>query len=271
MLFLFLIVLTTVHSAPNGAFLISDYNAGPTQGEAWITLSSPSLEWDLDRLVWCKSLVPNDQNPAPLPHDCVGRNLLRMQLYPTPQGHGEAVVRETPPAPEGTTPVHLYHVDPERVGGWDSRHQWIMEMELRKTGTSEKLIQVVRFNALAPLTATEGAVTTTTEGATKPASSHEITATSSSSLSKEDESTTSSAAAVEAGGNGWLGFGVILGVGFCFVAAVIAAYQLRKRRPLTNSLVAAQRALQHYTWNEPDDEDARLREEDLQVLSKVNN
>jgi hypothetical protein len=264
---LFLFLLTVVHAAPNGV-LISDYNAGPTQGEAWITLSSPSLEWDLDRLVWCKSLVPNDQNPAPLPHDCVGRNLLRMQLYPTPQGHGEAVVRETPPAPDGMTPVHLYHVDPERVGGWDSRHQWIMEMELRKTGTAEKLIQVVRFNALTPLT--EGV--TTTESATTSAAAQETTATSSS-LGKQDESTTLEATttSVIEVGNGWLGFGVILGVGFCFVAAVIAAYQLRKRRPLTNSLVAAQRALQHYPWNEPDDEDARLREEDLQVLSKVNN
>jgi hypothetical protein len=150
---------------------IVDYDGGPTQGEAWIVLTlhgDPTQLLVLQHVTWCKSFVPNDQSPPELALDCGGRNVMRLQLFP---GAEEVVLKELPPSGgEGeatsSAPVGLrFYIDPARVGGWDTRHQWNIYLEMsQRNGALYK--QSVRFNPIkaAPTTTT----TTTTVAATTP-------------------------------------------------------------------------------------------------------
>ena len=269
---LFLILLCYCAVRAQVPMTINDYAGGPTEGDAWITLTTPSREWILHRLIWCKSLVPNDQHPDSLPHNCVGRNLLRIQLYPAAGGTEETVVTEppTPSSPEEgeeEATGHRYYVDPRRVGGWDSRHQWIMEMELqRRDGektAAATMIEVLRFNAIDALPTTTAA--TAVAVTPVPTTAHQQDDTSSS-----IPGTSSSAVEVRIQ-RPWIGFVIILGVGLCLIGGGVMAYRFGHWRA---SLQKAG-ARNPYDWQHNQgaysDEEERLRQEDLQILSKMNN
>lgn len=256
---------------------INDYAGGPTEGDAWITLTTPSREWILHRLIWCKSLVPNDQHPDPLPHNCVGRNLLRIQLYPAAGGTEETVVTE-PPNPSGSDAAsseeatgNRYYVDPRRVGGWDSRHQWIMEMELqRRDGektAAATMIEVLRFNAIdaLPTTTTAAAAAVVT-----PVPTTQSSGAATSSTTGADSSPSSSTMVVTVQ-RPWIGFVIILGVGLCLIGGGVMAYRFGHwRAPLQTAGARNPYDWQH-TQGAYSDEEERLRQEDLQILSKMNN
>lgn len=174
--------------------VVVDYDGGPTQGDAWITLTmhrDPAALLTLQRVVWCKSLVPNDQQPHELALDCTGRNLLHLELYPG-SGGGEqnaAVVKEPPPPPEPVSeaegeapsaspppPPNTFYIDPARIGGWDARHQWLIIVEMsQRDGVPYR--EVVRFNALHPATTTT-TTTIITTGSAVPGAGETSTAAS---------------------------------------------------------------------------------------------
>lgn len=279
-MWVFLFVTASLGQAP--PMLITDYSGGPTQGEAWIKLVTPTRDWELQRLVWCKSLVPNDQNPAPLPHDCVGQHLMRIQLYP---GNAAGTIVTEPPASaedEPTSGGNVYYVDPIRVGGWDSRHQWIMEMELKRHHhdagkTPTTMIEVVRFNPLSPLLVGNPTIPPAT-----PATETEMIATtpiaasisSTSEPAKQKPETQTPQQQGESVPLPWLGFGVILGAGVCVIGVGVLLYHMWKRQPRLPRPYGDPSL--HYDWTKGHsvddvDEETRLREEDLQILSKMNN
>jgi hypothetical protein len=148
---------------------IVDYDGGPAQGEAWIVLT---LHGDstqllvLQHVTWCKSFVPNDQSPPELAPDCGGRNVMRLQLFP---GAEEVVLKELPASSstssssgEGDNIGLRFYIDPVRVGGWDTRHQWNIYLEMsQRNGVLYK--ESVRFNPIkaAPTTTTTTVVATT--------------------------------------------------------------------------------------------------------------
>lgn len=249
------ILLLFVVANSSWAQVILDYAGGPTQGDAWITLEIPGPEWEIHHVVWCKSLVPNDQQPAELPHDCVGRNLMRRQLYPAPPGSGPIMIRDA-------DNPNRYYIDPANVGGWDSRHQWIIWMQLiEKEPAKSTMVEVIRFNAITALvTSTTSLATTSTqkEETTQPPSTMgEITSASIEEVITERP---------------WLGFAIILGVGFVLIAATILTYRLMQRQGASSSRPYGPLLF----WNsvsvrDEEEEDARLREEDLQILSKIGN
>lgn len=269
---LFLVLLCYCLVRAQVPMMVSDYAGGPTEGDAWIILTTPSRDWTLHRLIWCKSIVPNDQHPDPLPHDCVGRNLLRIQLYP---GGQEDVVITEPPEAAADAEENRYYVDPRRVGGWDSRHQWIMEMELQhrdaeKTSTAT-MIQVLRFNAIDALP-----VATSSPPSLPPPTPHDpspeqSSATTTATHKEESSSTTSPTLTVDVE-RPWIGFLVILGAGLCFIVGGVMAYRFGNWR--IRPAAMQQHSGGGYEWNRDDqleDEEDRLRQEDLQILSKMNN
>lgn len=261
---LLLLLLLATASRAQVPMTIGDYHGGPMEGEAWITLTTPSVDWTLQRLVWCKSLVPNDQHPDPLPHNCVGRNLLRIQLYPD---HPEAVTTE-PPAP--TDKYNTYYIDPQQVGGWDSRHQWIMEMELQRRvpgKTPSSMIQVTRFNPVDALVNVPGSSSSSDSDSTS-SSSSSSSITSTATVMTSTTTTDDSILAAQP----WIGFVIILGVGFLLIGVALMAYRFWPRRKFTSKYAPTL----YYDWSKREtvdelDEEARLREEDLQILSKMNN
>ena len=79
----------------------------------------------------------------------------------------------------------------------------------------------------------------------------------------------------------WMGFVIILVVGFCVIGVGLVLYRLWKRQPSSRPLARPYGRLgalaQGYDWTtaagaalRDEDEESRLREEDLQVLSKIN-
>lgn len=157
-------------SATLAGTVVVDYDGGPTWGDAWITLrmrGDPAQLLTLQTVTWCKSLIPNNMEAPELPLDCSGRNLMHMLLYP---GKDQtAVLKEPPPTDSGSMAgdgtdapsVNTFYVNPARVGGWDTLHQWYIIVEMsQRDGTTFR--QVTRFNPLVPTTTTTVPVTTST-------------------------------------------------------------------------------------------------------------
>lgn len=289
-----LLWLLSVVTAAN-SLIVVDYDGGPVQGDAWITLTihgDPAQLLNLQHVTWCKSFVPNEDGPSPLSPDCGGRNLMRLQLFPSAE---EVVLKELPSSETlvsaTTAPAESllprFYIDPARVGGWDTRHQWNIYLEMsQRNGALHQ--ESIRFNPLTP--ATTAAVPT-------------ITATTSSSFSsdKEKEPTTTvnddniltqnpSGTVVTA--HSWKGALLVLSVGSFLILGVVAGIQFlrtnnrQRRQPslahqrdqMQGQLYGGTYAFQHESIEMADfsassqedpEEEERLREEDLQVLGMI--
>lgn len=69
----------------------------------------------------------------------------------------------------------------------------------------------------------------------------------------------------------WIGFVIILGVGLCLIGGGVMAYRFGHwRAPLQTAGARNPYDWQH-TQGAYSDEEERLRQEDLQILSKMNN
>lgn len=150
---------------------VVDYDGGPVEGDAWITLvlhGDATQLLTLQHVTWCKSFVPNDQGPPELSPDCSGRNLMRLQLFPS----SEEVILKERPDDENTAATTAaasgprFYIDPTRVGGWDTRHQWNIYLEMsQRNGLVYR--ESVRFNALTPVTTTTTSASASATTATK--------------------------------------------------------------------------------------------------------
>jgi hypothetical protein len=181
--------LATVAASAGVVMDVTDYDGGPMWGDAWITLhvrGDPAQLLLLQRVTWCKSLVPNSQRPPELALDCTGRNLMHAQLYPSiSNGKEQQVVLKEPPTPpesvsEGQTAApeqaNTYYVNPVHVGGWDTLHQWLIVVDMsQRDGSTFR--QVIRFNPITPLptSASSSTSTTTTTTTAMAASESETT------------------------------------------------------------------------------------------------
>lgn len=258
------------------AGVVVDYDGGPTQGEAWIRLTlhgDPQQLLILQRVTWCKALVPNDQGPPPLATDCTGRNTLRMQLYP---GQEQAVLKE-PPALDATTAassdlLNTFYIDPARVGGWDARHQWLIIVEMsQRNGAIYR--EVVRFN---PLTTTSSVTSSSTIQDATTSSSVPGSTTSSSSISVSDGI---APVPIE---HSWRAALLVLGLGMAVVALLAGTAWFAQQRRAQPSLARQRQdafaraygGAYEFGTQAPDaiemadmrSEERRLHKEDMEIL-----
>lgn len=258
------------------AGVVVDYDGGPTQGEAWIRLTlhgDPQQLLILQRVTWCKALVPNDQGPPPLATDCTGRNTLRMQLYP---GQEQAVLKE-PPSPDATTSpplLNTFYIDPSRVGGWDARHQWLIIVEMsQRNGATYR--EVVRFN---PLETTISVTSSSTpQDATSSSSSFPGSSTSSSSSISVSEGI--APVPIE---HSWRAALLVLGLGMAVVALLAGTAWFAQQRRAQPSLARQRQdafaraygGAYEFGTQAPDaiemsdmrSEERRLHKEDMEIL-----
>jgi hypothetical protein len=282
---------------------IVDYDGGPTQGEAWIVLTlhgDPTQLLVLQHVTWCKSFVPNDQSPPELALDCGGRNVMRLQLFP---GAEEVVLKELPPSGGGggeatsSAPVGLrFYIDPARVGGWDTRHQWNIYLEMsQRNGALYK--QSVRFNPIkaAPTTTTTAAAAATTPPPPPPPLSPPLTPPSSP-LPPPLTIGEGVGAEVVVVIHSWKGALIVLSVGSFLILSLVGlakflqASEQRRLAPLNLANQRSQMQARLYSGgsgsaysfersdeiemtdfsrdNEEEEED-RLQKEDLQILEMI--
>jgi hypothetical protein len=276
---------------------IVDYDGGPATGGAWITLrlhGDPSQLLTLQHVTWCKSFVPNDQSPPELAPDCGGRNVMRLQLFP---GAEEVVLKELPSSESSASGssssstdsnndnAQRFYIDPARVGGWDTRHQWniYVEMSQRNGGTYRECI---RFNALTPApppplvgttTLSDMATTSTTDKMTvngdrvTPPPSQPIVILSAEKIV-----------------HSWKGAIIVLSVGSFLIFGLVGIAKFLQPRPGASLSLAAQRSQMqsrvyggasypfHHQQQDiemtdfsQDDDEHRLQEEDLQILEMI--
>lgn len=206
-----------VVASANTKVLVVDYDGGPTWGNAWITLhvlGDPAQLLTLQRVTWCKSLIPNSLGPPELAQDCTGRNLMFLQLYPS---RDSAVLKEPPasmPDQSDATPQdNTFYVDPAHVGGWDVLHQWQIILEMsQRDGTTFR--QVVRFNPIVPTTTTTTTLVTTAQVTTTPET------TSSSNPQGSTSSSGTTEGAIQERHHAWGVALVVLCVGVAIVGAM---------------------------------------------------
>lgn len=278
-----LVVIFLLASSFASEIVVVNYEGGPTEGDAWITLTprgDPTQLLVLQHVTWCKSFVPNDQFPTELAPDCKGRNLMRLLLFP---GAEEVVLKERPLASSATSEADSFqkeeedknelrfYIDPARVGGWDTRHQWNIYLEMsQRNGVLYK--ESIRFNPIATATtaSTVAAVATATT---------DVVATSASVVETP----------TDAGGvtHDWKTSLLIFCVGISFVAGTaLGVYILRHRPPLTESLAKQRSKMQTAVYGSSDysfqqqgsvemtefsgsAEVEALEEEDLKILSSM--
>lgn len=287
-LLLCLFLVVAVVSLP-----VFDYDGGPVEGDAWITLTvhgDPTQLLNLQHVTWCKSFVPNDQSPPELSPDCSGRNSMRLLLFP---GNEEVVLKERPESgsssdstiPAAPSERPRFYIDPARVGGWDTRHQWNIYLEMsQRNGVTWR--ESIRFNALVPITASEpvsSSTATTTTATIAAAGSTGVVATS------EPGVITGSGTVIVR--HSWKGAILVLSTGTFFVMGLVVAakfLQAQRAAPPPAPSVANQRGqmqLRVYGGNgnaysfenqqaiemtDFSSEDERLRREDLQILEMLN-
>jgi hypothetical protein len=263
--------------------VVVNYEGGPTEGDAWITLTprgDPTQLLVLQHVTWCKSFVPNDQFPTELAPDCKGRNLMRLLLFP---GAEEVVLKERPLAASATSETDSFqkeeedknglrfYIDPARVGGWDTRHQWNIYLEMsQRNGVLYK--ESIRFNPIA--------AATTASTAAAAAATTDVVATSTSVVVAPTD-------AVGGVTHDWKTSLLIFCVGVSLVAGTaLGVYILRHRPPLTESLAKQRSKMQTAVYGRSDysfqqqgsvemtefsgsaEVDA-LEEEDLKILSSM--
>ncbi|MEO6077623.1 MAG: hypothetical protein ABIP54_02460, partial [Candidatus Andersenbacteria bacterium] len=182
-------------------------------------------------MTWCKSFVPNDDAPPELAPDCGGSNLMRLQLFPAAE---EVVLKELPAGTTETTgttvPVEIvlprFYIDPARVGGWDTRHQWNIYLEMsQRNGVLHQ--ESVRFNPLTPVAA---AATTTTILSSSSSSESAIETTSSSSSNGNILTQKPGGDGIVVTVHSWKGAILVLSVGTLFILGLVAATQFLRRQ-----------------------------------------
>lgn len=298
------------------AVTIVDYDGGPATGGAWITLrlhGDPSQLLTLQHVTWCKSFVPNDQSPPELAPDCGGRNVMRLQLFP---GAEEVVLKELPTGSSASGPsssgssssnndndAQRFYIDPARVGGWDTRHQWNIYVEMsQRNGVLYR--ECIRFNALTPapappppppsppLVAATTTPTTTEDG-------DKITANDGSGgggVTPPPPSQPLVTLSAEKIVHSWKGAIIVVSVGSFLIFGLVGIAKFLQPRPTTRAAslsLAAQRSqmqsrvyggasypFQHQQqqqqqdiemtdFSQDDDDEHRLQEEDLQILEMI--
>lgn len=281
-LLLCLFLVVAVVSLP-----VFDYDGGPVEGDAWITLTvhgDPTQLLNLQHVTWCKSFVPNDQSPPELSPDCSGRNLMRLLLFP---GSEEVVLKERPDSSSSSDSTSTtaapserprFYIDPARVGGWDTRHQWNIYLEMsQRNGVTWR--ESIRFNALVPI-ATSSTMASIVDDSTSAATT---------TTSSEPTSAAPIAGTVIVR-HSWKGAILVLSTGTFFVMGLVVAakfLQAQRAAPPPTPSMATQRGqmqLRVYGGNgnaysfenqaiemtDFSSEDERLRREDLQILEMLN-
>lgn len=280
--------------------VVVDYDGGPAVGGAWITLKvhgDPRQLLTLQHVTWCKSFVPNDQSPSELAPDCGGRNVMRLQLFP---GAEEVVLKELPSGSTGSSAsgssssssdaddgVQRFYIDPARVGGWDTRHQWNIYLEMsQRNGVPYR--ECVRFNALTPMPTTT--TTTTLVEETKPPTPAEENSGSAAVPTPPvppppgEVSTLPAERIVHA----WKGAFIVLSVGSFLVFGLVGIAKFLQQRQRPRLSLANQRSQMQsrvyggasYPFQQQQQqndiemtdfsqEDERLSQEDLQILEMI--